>query len=228
MSNHTACCLCAQIRGDQDGDLIARLLPRSPYTRRVLLETDAFAVIPDVSPLADGHVLLCPKPHVKSFAQLRVEAHGELDRLKRRLRALLLRAFAGEVHVFEHGMEPHGKRVLCTIDHAHLHFLPLPPGVAPVMLQERTWTDFDGSVEALARLTDGREYVLYETPAGVSRVHIPGSRPLPSQFMREAFRDALGGGAAWKWQDLTNAPAADMTWQRCVAAGGTAAGSSAC
>jgi diadenosine tetraphosphate (Ap4A) HIT family hydrolase len=64
------CYFCGQIKGQPERDLIAQMLPESKYVRRVMLESDAFAAIPSLGPLTDGHALLCPKWHVRSFAAL--------------------------------------------------------------------------------------------------------------------------------------------------------------
>lgn len=218
MPSDATCCLCGQIRGDQASDFIAHLLPEAPYVRRVLLETESLAVVPDVAPLADGHVLLCPKSHVKSFGQLPAIAAAEYDRLKAQLRALLASTFGGGVHLFEHGMSAAGERVLCTVDHAHVHFVPLPERVRLTPLQERSWIEFDGSLASLARLTRGREYVMYESPDGARRVHLAAPGELESQYMRKVIAGALADGSSWNWRETPRAHSADRVWRRCLAA----------
>src|SRR3954464_12290217 len=116
----TDCCICSQIEGQPDGDLVARLLPSQPYVRRVLLETDGFAAIPSLGPLTPGHSLLCPKSHTPSFASLDPRLEEELDHARVALSADLGDLYGGEVHVFEHGMSAATGRVLCTVEHAHL------------------------------------------------------------------------------------------------------------
>ena len=60
MSNITACCLCSQIAGWEENDLISRLLGGDTYVRRVPFESESFALVPSLGPLVPGHTLLCP------------------------------------------------------------------------------------------------------------------------------------------------------------------------
>src|SRR5262249_2185605 len=148
-----ACCLCSQIAGDPRNDLIANLLADSPYVRRIMLEDAAFAVMPSLGPLAPGHSLLCPKTHTRSFAALDRRHHEACATMKAALRARLTERYGGEVHVFEHGMARAGGRVVCTVDHAHMHFVPLPRGLDAGLSDQ--WIPFDGSFEALRELSGG-------------------------------------------------------------------------
>ena len=120
------CCLRSQIEGRKENDLIARMLPGEPYLRRIMLECASFAVVPSLGPLAPGHSLLCPKAHVTSFARLEDSLDAEYEAIKETLKARLVARYGREVAVFEHGMDPSGDRVLCSVDHAHMHFVPLP------------------------------------------------------------------------------------------------------
>ena len=168
------CCLCSQIEGRVDGDLIARLLPDKPYARRVMLETTSFAVIPSLGPLVAGHSLLCPKRHVRSFGALDSRLSAELEGIKAELRRGLREMVSSEITVFEHGMATTGDRIVCTVDHAHLHFVPLPASLGAGLMPPGQWVEFDGSQAALRQLSGGREYVAYEAPTGRSRLF---SRP---------------------------------------------------
>jgi diadenosine tetraphosphate (Ap4A) HIT family hydrolase len=209
-----ACCLCSQIRGDETNDLIARLLPGEPYVRRVLLETASFAVLPSLGPLVAGHVLLCPKAHIRSFAQLPVDTYAEYAQVKARLRHFLAAAFHAGVQLFEHGASSAGKRRVCTVDHAHMHFVPLPPSLGPVDLGGEEWAWCDGSPQSLAGLSAGSEYIFYEAADGVSRLLVAREREVESQYMRKVLATSLGKGGAWNWREAPDARAADQTWRR--------------
>ena len=203
------CCLCSQISGQPDNDLIARMLPGEPYVRRIMLESSAFAVLPDLGPLVPGHSLLCTKTHTRSFAHLDDALHDEFASMKRTLRASLQELYGGEVHVFEHGMAGEGNRVLCTVDHAHMHFLPMR-----AMDLDVEGVVFDGSLAELRRISGGNEYVLYESPGGEARVRVENG--IESQYMRRIVANAIGR-EEWNWRELANARAADAAWRRFTA-----------
>ncbi len=211
------CCLCSQIAGDPHNDLIAKLLPDLPYVRRIMLEDAAFAVMPSLGPLVPGHSLLCPKAHVRSFAALDRHLHGDYAQMKAILRHRLRERHGGEIHLFEHGMASSGDRVVCTVEHAHMHFVPLPAGFDAGLGDG--WIAFDGSLDVLRELSSGVEYVLYESPGlngtsgGAAHLLKPGGRGIESQHMRRLIAGALGAGMHWNWRTAPDAPAADQTWR---------------
>lgn len=210
------CCLCSQIEGEQAYDLVARLLPDEPYVRRVMLESQSFAVIPSLGPLVRGHSLLCPKNHIKSFAQIDGHLREECDEVKKKLRMLLTGMYRTDIHLFEHGMATKGNRILCTVDHAHLHFVPLPQTFDVRAVEEKGWTEFDGSLKTLMQLSQGREYISYETPDGVCRLLVARDEEFESQYMRKVLAKGLGLGKHWNWRDAPDAQAADEAWRRSV------------
>jgi diadenosine tetraphosphate (Ap4A) HIT family hydrolase len=205
------CCLCSQIAGDPHNDLIAKLLPDSPYIRRIMLEDAVFAVMPSLGPLVPGHSLLCPKAHVRSFAALDHHLHDTYAQMKAALCHRLRERHGGGIHLFEHGMASGGDRVVCTVEHAHMHFVPLPADFDAGLADG--WIAFDGSLDVLRELSGGAEYVLYEGPAGTAYLLKPGARGIESQHMRRLIAEALAPGKHWNWRTAPDAPSADQTWR---------------
>jgi len=212
MAGARDCCLCSQIAGQPQNDLIARLLPGQPYARRIMLESAGFAAIPSLGPLARGHSLLCPRQHVPSFAALDSGLEGDYRAIKAALKARLGAQYRAEVLVFEHGSDARGERVLCTVDHAHLHFVPVPEGGIELP-RGHGWIEIDDRLASLRDLAGGREYVLYETPAGVRRLLVPGEAPIESQYMRRIIGQSLGRAQSWNWREAPDPAGADRTWR---------------
>lgn len=210
------CHLCSQIAGDPQNDLVARLLPGQPYIRRVVLETESFAAIPSLGPLSEGHLLLCPRTHIRSAAALPRGSHAEYEAVTNGLIRYLEAEYQGAVHVFEHGMASDGRSV-CTVDHAHVHLVPLPKHLPPLALDGTAWQPFDGTPETLSTLARGREYVSYIPPGGPPLVCVSAAGQFESQYMRQAIARALGS-RSWNWRTEPDAPAAHRTWHRCVSA----------
>src|SRR6266436_3109848 len=115
----STCCICSQIEGNAHNDLVAQLVGSDKYIRRVLLESESFAVIPSIGPLVEGHVLLSPKKHFKSFAQMATEFEQEFAIIKKRLSAILTRTYEQRIHYFEHGSAKKALQPMCTVEHAH-------------------------------------------------------------------------------------------------------------
>ena len=208
------CCLCSQIAGDESNDLIARMLPGEPYVRRVMLESASFVAIPSLGPLASGHTLLCPKVHVRSFAQLEPSLHNEYLVVKEKLRQALSDQYASGVHLFEHGMAATGDRILCSTDHAHMHFVPMPDACDVDGIAQLPWTEFEGSLSELTLLSQGREYLLYEPLDGICRLLISVEHSFESQYMRKLLARALGSAENWNWRDHPDPKSADDAWRR--------------
>lgn len=196
------CCICSQVLGDRENDLIAELLEVQPYVRRVPLEGSKFAVIPSLGPLAPGHTLLCPKKHYRSFALLPGDYEVEFAKVRVQMIQLLQRAYDLPVHIFEHGMARRGTRVLCTVEHAHLHFVPAMVDVWEDLASQRPWKTLNGHRLSDLRTAAGEiEYLYYETPNGPGRVSTLDSATLvESQFLRKVFANALGKPDAWDWR----------------------------
>ncbi|HEY5705917.1 MAG TPA: HIT domain-containing protein [Terrimicrobiaceae bacterium] len=218
MLRNRDCCLCDQIEGLKANDLVAHMLPDVPYVRRVMLESRSFAVIPSLGPLASGHSLLCPRNHIKSFASISPDLHEEYGQLKKKLRTILNEIYGTGIHLFEHGMATKGNRIVCTVDHAHMHFLPLPQTFEIDANGLQGWTEFDGSLSELLKLTQDREYIVYETPDGVCRLLTAQEGALESQYMRKVLAKGLGH-RKWDWRAAPNARAADEAFRRFSEAG---------
>jgi ATP adenylyltransferase len=215
--NDRQCCLCSQIQGQPDDDLIAAMLPDQPYIRRVLLETESFAAIPSLGPLVRGHSLLCPKTHLRSFAELPRDLDQEFLSVKEELRGALARLYEAPVHLFEHGMATGGTRTLCTVDHAHLHFVPLLlPPFGSDLAADGQWMSFEGSLQELRVFAGGGEYVFYEAPDGSGTLLRPEAEDLESQYMRKLFAKSMGRADQWDWRASPKAASADEAWQRFV------------
>ena len=123
--------------------------------------------------------------------------------------------YRAEVAVFEHGMDDTRDRVLCSVDHAHIHFVPLPRTFdAGNTARDPEWIEFDGQLATLDRLSDGGEYVFYEAPDGVCRLLASRHRKLESQYMRRIIAEGLGRAQHWNWREAPDARTADQTWRR--------------
>lgn len=91
----------------------------------ILHETTNFYVIPDLSPLANGHVLIVTKKHCQSMAYFEKEMVDELASVTRYVDTLLKKAYNTSIVHFEHGSAHSSSYSLRSINHFHLHCVPL-------------------------------------------------------------------------------------------------------
>jgi ATP adenylyltransferase len=208
ISNDNICCLCSQIRGDAQNDLISKLLTESQYIKRILLESSNFAVIPSLGAITAGHVLLCPHDHIKSFASLQANFHTECLHKKHQLKVVMDNIYHQPVHIFEHGSPSDNNKVLCTVDHAHLHFLPANISIIDKLEQSLDIVEIDQDVISISEIVGKKEYLYYEEPGGKKflAANIEGYE---SQLMRKIFMEALGNSMNWNWREAPNPQLAD-------------------
>jgi ATP adenylyltransferase len=148
----------------------------------VLLESPHFLVVPSKGAFLPGWVMLVPKVHVLSVAQLDGVQTLEFNELLAEVRALVARRFSAPT-CFEHGATYAGTSFGCGIDHAHTHLVPLPK---------------DMSLRAVAEAALGVRFS--QSPASPQRPYLrilepdsdtwltlePVSNP-PRQFFRQAL-----------------------------------------
>jgi ATP adenylyltransferase len=218
MSTDNSCCLCSQILGDFQNDLISRSIREDIYTRRVPLESELFAVIPSVGPLARGHSLLCPRAHVRSIANLPPEAGIEYAAMRSRLRQIIGRVFKAPVHCFEHGSAATSSKIVCTVDHAHLHFLPANVDVLRSLLETGGWVEIGTDLRALSDAVSGCEYLYYETPEGRAFICTNDQAEFESQYLRRLFAMVLNRPGTWDWRQDLRIDEVEQTYQELRAA----------
>ncbi len=206
------CCICGQIEGDPTRDLLHRARGERTYERWIPYETDRFAVIPSIGALVPGHVLLCPRRHLRSSALLDELETAELLLAEAWLEGILLKEFGGPVQLFEHGNSATGTHVGCSVEHAHLHFVPSAPDLWPTIRRELPWTRLD---QPLTRYVGGREYIRYRRGDGAWFVYaLDRDGELPSQLLRRCFARALGIEAEWNWREANRLDVTSTTIER--------------
>jgi diadenosine tetraphosphate (Ap4A) HIT family hydrolase len=210
------CCICSQIVGDASNDLLAKAIGGDAYVRRVAMETVHFAVIPSLGGLVPGHVILCPKEHYLSFASLPSCLDDECEHLILDLKRLLREIYSTDVHMFEHGMATKGSRVLCTVEHAHLHLLPAPVSITNTLDAYPNLAVGKG-LAGLRNLVDMEEYVFYESPQEDRRLIRARDQLFESQYLRRVFAEALGHASDWNWRDRMKAADAHETFEKLAA-----------
>jgi diadenosine tetraphosphate (Ap4A) HIT family hydrolase len=116
---------CEEISGASDTSF-NRVYDGDPPSRRIL-GTENFELLADMSPLTLGHLLLLPKKHYLSFAQVVRNQADEVADVVGRVSELYAGTFCAPL-VLEHGSTADANHQAC-ITHAHLHLLPVNGGL---------------------------------------------------------------------------------------------------
>jgi diadenosine tetraphosphate (Ap4A) HIT family hydrolase len=114
------CCICGEI---DSGSLAEPLSSIYGCKNRLCIEGRAFVVVPSVSPLREGHLLIFSRTHRKNMAAVNVGDRAELMSLLETVVSQCDSAHRA-AFIFEHGVVADGQTA-CGIDHAHLHVIPL-------------------------------------------------------------------------------------------------------
>jgi diadenosine tetraphosphate (Ap4A) HIT family hydrolase len=192
------CLLCDEVKNDSP--LSVRIGLCAHPKNNVLLETDLFVLLPDISPLVPGHCLLIPKEHYSSFARLPQTHIEALKRFSKHCVAFVSQQY-GTAFLFEHGSGPLEPKSGACIHHAHMHLLPL---TAPV----EQWMKRFGRLRELGKTTQYElperfklgDYLAYQDQGNNSFLVADLAERPPCQFIRRRIA-AHFNLTDWHWEN---------------------------
>jgi hypothetical protein len=126
----------------------------------------------------------------------------EMEEMKAQLSEQVRSRF-GEVCVFEHGPAFANHKVGCSVDHAHLHIVPLTfdieEAARPYMPHDSEWSRASWSECRQAHLA-GRDYLYFEQPLGSG--FISTHSDFGSQVFRKAIASQIGRPGDFNWREF--------------------------
>jgi diadenosine tetraphosphate (Ap4A) HIT family hydrolase len=161
----------------------------------VVASTRDFVAWPSVGSLVAGWLLVVPRRHHLALAQLLDEELRDLDEFVDGLRHRLMSTFNGHMYSFEHGPAARGISVGCSIDHAHMHLVPLDFDLAVAARSfepQFTWQTGVDLRSLRPRHSAGESYLWLRSPDGSTMGTTGGA--LPSQYFRRVIAETLGLG----------------------------------
>jgi len=160
--------------------------PKSP--NRILWEGDKFVLLPSIGSITPGYVLLMPRQHVRSFADLSsVELSTALD-IAEQVRSIVSRRF-GPTILAEHGPGQPGTRSAACCDHAHWHLIPCDPHQVSQVYDQTAGIPTSININELCQWKD-QAYIFLSPLKHVYWVW-PCSENTPSQFVRRVCANIL-------------------------------------
>jgi ATP adenylyltransferase len=177
------------------------------FWNRPLLQSANFHVLPSLGALVEGWLLIVPKDHVISMGALDGTLIAEMQDIKLQVSSIVQSRY-GSVCLFEHGPAAANRAVGCSVDHAHLHVVPLGFDLAiaaqPLMPTDAIW--HVGSYESCRHaFMSHQDYLYIEQPIG--RGKIATSAAFTSQTLRRAIAETLDVSDEYNWRDY---PRLDM------------------
>jgi len=172
------------------------------HRSRIIASTEHFVALPTLGQLVPMSILVLPKEHFETFAQLPGEQHQEAAQFLADV-ALRLERF-GEVFTFEHGSHS-STRGGCGIYHAHTHLLPLPSVVAHQDLLHDRCVHVQDLPGAWPRLASVSEYLLSVDSQGNVRYSVPEDESFVSQHARKRIVERFELDRPWDWRAYSHA-----------------------
>jgi diadenosine tetraphosphate (Ap4A) HIT family hydrolase len=168
---------------------------------RVVYETESAVLIPGLGACAAGYMMLVSKEHIGSMAGLPFD---KLERMERELAEIIsfLKGHASSWLVFEHGVTRADASGGATIDHLHLHLIPLEFDLLSRAAKTLNQTPVEvSSLRGLrdAAMANRANYVFIRDANGSS--HAIFTNDCPSQFLRRIIADHVDKGHAWNWKE---------------------------
>jgi len=88
---------------------------------RVIVENELAFAFPTLTPIVPGHILICPKRHVKYYDDVTQEEKKAIEELRVKIRLALKETFQAEGFNYAWNEEKIGGQ---SVPHFHLHIVP--------------------------------------------------------------------------------------------------------
>ena len=174
------CFLCKVVEGKPD------------KPEHILYESDNFIVIPGLGAFFDGYVMIVPKKHIMSFAELSKEEYQEFLRVLNDIRFILKSVYKKEIFVFECGSgRDGGGKHTTSIVHAHIH---LAPTDMPVLDEIHKSGLYPAQIEPLDLISNFGQYpyMLYIDQKDNWYITSDPNTYFPRQHPRQVLADYMG------------------------------------
>lgn len=177
-------------------------------SRRIIMETENFTVVPSVGSLTIPHLLVVPRMHTLSFAALSPDLACEAFTLCEKVRQFLAGSCDANIIVAEHGA---GLRLdddlnLCSelgascLDHAHLHLISVPDAAGVLADYEAVGgpASIVGPPEHVLQVIGTNPYISLSVSPGAWSLW-PATERFGRQFIRRVVAGRLGS-TDWNWR----------------------------
>lgn len=170
-----------------------------PWYNRPLTSHPDFHVLPSLGSIVPGYLLIVPRNHVLSASALSAKGLRDLRSVVAEMRSLL-RSHFGPTVCFEHGPSAPGSNLGCSVDHAHMHLVPIRAELSDLSsIAHLTWEPVEG-LHALREKVSGRDYIYFEDDSGRAYVTYFSNSPSEGQLVRRALADFLGLRNTFDWR----------------------------
>ena len=137
------CCFCKEYDDYYNSDFYNYLGKKYSINTRVLYSTKNWYAIPSLGCLTTGHILLVSKDHYLCAASIPKKLRNELLLIKDIIDKILFHKTGKECICFEHGTTSEIFTGANSVDHVHLHIIPVSQSIWPQMSTKYKLNDFE-------------------------------------------------------------------------------------
>jgi len=192
------CCFCTEINNKK---MPEDFIKKSGINNRIIYQSKNFTVLPSISPLNVGHILIIPNSHITNITKLESELINELNDTFCYILSNNTIYKNKEFVFFEHGIFEHGTG--CGVDHAHIHLLPVSLSIFNKIITSisKHYSLLNSSFESFFNIKNPSSYLFVGN--SLNNVFYSFHNKIPSQFIRKIVAEILGSNVI-DWKHLDN------------------------
>jgi len=162
------------------------------YDVPVLEESD-FVAVPALGQIVPGYLLVAPRKHVFSIAQLNESSRKNFYGFIKQVCKLQTELWDRPI-IFEHGACHESKKAGACINHAHWHLVPGNWNILPPDIQAKKLSSFGEFIE---QTNKQHPYLLFVDQN--TNFYLAEGDGIPSQFFRRFLAAAVGKPDEWDY-----------------------------
>jgi len=172
----------------------------------VLFESENFKIKMGKGALVEGYLMLFPKREVNSFAELNQTEMAEFQKILPNVYKIFNDTYGQVPIIWENGSayENAGGIFANSIDHAHLHILPIQPSGQMInkIHTDRNLEPVDITNHSEFEKYRDSYYLLFGDPKG--EIFLSKTKDPERQYMRRIIAEMIQTPRAWNWREFAN------------------------
>jgi len=172
--------------------------------KRIIKKTDSWAILPTIGCFIEGYILAVNKSHYTSLYSCDIFSRKEIETLMHDIQKAFNELYGSRLICFEHGTIS-SSYSSCSIEHSHIHFLPIKKCIWFDFLREYNPTYYRiNSLDELCSVVNSRRlpsYLFLKDADNQMYIISPDPVKYPSQFFRMYTLKQLNIDGDWNWKN---------------------------
>lgn len=165
----------------------------------VIFETENWYVVPSIGGFVVGYLLIVNKKHMPSIAKCDSESYKDLEKIIKIIRDINCKYLQKKTILFEHGGMNFSQAGAKSVEHVHLHVVPVDINLLDFISTEVCHLDSLDKLKQVA-LMHNTPYLFFENVNGEKYYTTYNDTQYSSQFFRKAIAQSIGVANDWNWK----------------------------